>query len=76
MTGLPNRERLFEVLAERSVERTPVAVLFCDLDDFKIVNDTLGHAVGDHVLRTWRSGWSASAVSPTSSAGSVVTSSS
>jgi diguanylate cyclase (GGDEF)-like protein len=52
LTGLPNRERLFEVLADRSAARSPVAVLFCDLDDFKVVNDTLGHAVGDRVLRT------------------------
>jgi diguanylate cyclase (GGDEF)-like protein len=52
LTGLPNRERLFEVLADRSASRSPVAVLFCDLDDFKVVNDTLGHAVGDRVLRT------------------------
>jgi diguanylate cyclase (GGDEF)-like protein len=52
LTGLPNRERLFEVLADRSSSRTPVTVLFCDLDDFKVVNDTLGHAVGDRVLRT------------------------
>jgi diguanylate cyclase (GGDEF)-like protein len=52
LTGLPNRERLFEVLADRSAARVPVAVLFCDLDDFKVVNDTLGHAVGDRVLRT------------------------
>lgn len=52
LTGLPNRERLFEVLADRAASRSPVAVLFCDLDDFKVVNDTLGHAVGDRVLRT------------------------
>lgn len=54
LTGMPNRalltERL-EHLAQRAV-RTPsnVAVLFADLDDFKAVNDTFGHAVGHDLL--------------------------
>ncbi|MDQ1679486.1 MAG: hypothetical protein QOI42_345 [Frankiaceae bacterium] len=50
LTGLANREtfvgRLQELIA---LERT-VAVLFIDLDDFKTVNDTLGHAVGDELI--------------------------
>jgi diguanylate cyclase (GGDEF)-like protein len=54
LTGLPNRARVYELLEEelrRARETgTTVAVLFCDLDDFKAVNDTLGHDWGDHVL--------------------------
>lgn len=53
LTGLPNRamftERVEGRLAHRSSEGEPV-VLFLDLDDFKIVNDTLGHGVGDRLL--------------------------
>lgn len=55
VTGLPNR-RLFECelrLAVARVAREPVgaALLFIDVDHFKKVNDSLGHAVGDQVLK-------------------------
>jgi diguanylate cyclase (GGDEF)-like protein len=54
LTGLPGRvllhERLDAALAERRARPAGLAVVFVDLDDFKVVNDTLGHAAGDDVL--------------------------
>lgn len=55
LTGLANRAafhaRLEEALAHPERRGGMLAVLFIDLDDFKDVNDTLGHAAGDEVLR-------------------------
>jgi len=54
LTGLPNREqsrnRLASALAAAKQHGRNVAVLYLDLDNFKRVNDTLGHAVGDELL--------------------------
>ncbi len=57
LTALPNR-RAFQAMAARILDRarhdgTPVAIIICDLDHFKAVNDTYGHAIGDRVLKVF-----------------------
>jgi diguanylate cyclase (GGDEF)-like protein len=56
LTGLGNRllfkEQLEEALKDVSVTPHPFAVLFLDLDGFKAVNDTLGHSIGDLLLKS------------------------
>ncbi|TVO52673.1 bifunctional diguanylate cyclase/phosphodiesterase [Denitromonas halophila] len=54
LTDLPNRflalDRLTQLIKEAARQANKVAVLFIDLDDFKKINDNLGHEAGDHVL--------------------------
>lgn len=55
MTGLPNRalflDRLAQAVSHAKRNRRLVAVMFVDLDRFKLINDTLGHAAGDRLLK-------------------------
>jgi len=55
LTGLPNRslfrDRLNQALSQAQRHNIGIAVLFLDLDHFKLINDTLGHSIGDWLLK-------------------------
>lgn len=55
LTGLPNRflfeDRLQHSITQATRSEQPCVLLFLDIDGFKVINDTLGHAVGDDLLR-------------------------
>jgi diguanylate cyclase (GGDEF)-like protein len=55
MTGLPNRalivDRIEQLLTRHGRFGSEATVLFIDLDNFKVINDDLGHSVGDHLLQ-------------------------
>lgn len=51
LTGLPNRAQFQEQLADTLAQKDPLALLYIDLDEFKLINDNFGHLAGDAVLR-------------------------
>jgi diguanylate cyclase (GGDEF)-like protein/PAS domain S-box-containing protein len=59
LTGLPNRrhfdEKLSEAIARRNRTGSPMALMYLDIDHFKTINDTMGHAAGDEVLKQFGS---------------------
>ncbi|WP_227743583.1 diguanylate cyclase domain-containing protein [Hafnia alvei] len=52
LTSLPNRSNFMSMLESMNTAQEQICVMFLDGDGFKAVNDTWGHAAGDHVLTT------------------------
>lgn len=51
LTGLPNRSKFMHDLTETTKEKQPCTVIMLDIDNFKHINDTFGHAIGDEALK-------------------------
>ena len=79
LTGLPNRrllhERIDHAAKRANRSRTSAAILFADLDGFKLINDQYGHKVGDQLLMRWLTDFPAWSVRGTRSHGWRATSS-